>query len=154
MISMNKEQYKKTMSEVYPSDDTVEKILRIPNGETAPTQRRAPRPLLIAAAVLALLTAAGLTANAATDGALLRGIGRFVIEVFVGGERQTDPRDTVKKLYAGGDENGNAVVRFGVVPPEGVTDDVRVVFEDGNEMRAEIVQSPDGKSSFEMQIGE
>ncbi|MBQ6165546.1 MAG: hypothetical protein IJK23_13830 [Clostridia bacterium] len=150
---MNKEVYVKTMSALRPSDETTRRIMDIPDEEAFTNHRRDHRlrPILLFAAILALLTAAGVTANAVTDGALLQSVGGFFVRVFIGEEQQNDPQDTVKKLYTGVDEDGNEVARFEIVPPEGATDNVRVVIEKENGVQCEIEQSPDGKSSFEIE---
>ena len=106
---MNREAYKKAMSCVRPSAGTRERIMAMT--EEKRETKKPLKPLLIAALVAALLTAATLSVNAATGGALFD---RF--RVLIGGE-EADPKDYVKKLVEYTDEDGDAFVRFAVAEP-------------------------------------
>ena len=68
---MNKDYYKRTFSAVHPSADTLERILEMPEKKRKIIM---PRKLIGVFAVLTTVTGGMLTANAATDGAVLQSV--------------------------------------------------------------------------------
>lgn len=67
--------YKRTFSQIRPSDETIERIFEMSEKKN---KRIKFKGLLVAVACLAALLCGTLTANAATDGALFEGINLIV----------------------------------------------------------------------------
>lgn len=106
---MNKEKYKQVWSQIYPSDEAVERILDMTQNKK---KRFKFKGIIIAAAVIAALFCGTLTANAATDGALFAGV-----HMILNGEK-VNIVDYVKNYESYTDENGNEIVSFEVELPE------------------------------------
>lgn len=106
---MNKEKYKQVWSQIYPSDEAVERILDMTKNKK---KRFKFKGIIIAAAVIAALFCGTLTANAATDGALFAGV-----HMILNGEK-VNIVDYVKNYESYTDENGNEIVSFEVELPE------------------------------------
>lgn len=90
---MNKDKYKRTFSAVHPSDETVERILEMPEKNR---KKVIPRKLVMVLAVLTTITGGMLTANAATDGAVLDGTLFKDIRMVVNG-KEADASPYIKK---------------------------------------------------------
>ncbi|MCM1544378.1 MAG: hypothetical protein NC110_03680 [Ruminococcus sp.] len=72
---MNKENYKQTFSGIYPSDEVIERIFEMTEKKT---KRIRFKTMLVVAAIIALFACATLTANAATNNALLDGMNMII----------------------------------------------------------------------------
>lgn len=68
---MNKNDYKRTFSQIRPSDETIERIFEMSENKSKKMKHKG---LVIAIACLMALLCGTLTANAATDGALYEGV--------------------------------------------------------------------------------
>ncbi len=68
---MNKNDYKRTFSQIRPSDETIERIFEMSESKNKKMKHRG---LVIAIVCLMALLCGTLTANAATDGALYEGV--------------------------------------------------------------------------------
>lgn len=121
---MNKNDYKKAMSAVRPSDQTVERIMDM----TQTKKRRGLKKGIVAVLViLAVLICGGITANAATDGALFENV-----KLFINGEEVA--ADDFVDYNAYTDDEGNDVEEYIVsIPDESDVSDGEIRFEKGAE---------------------
>lgn len=101
--------YKRTFSQIRPSDETIERIFEMSEKKS---KRIKFKGLLVAVACLAALLCGALTANASTDGALFEGI-----QLIVNGE-DVDLKDYIKYHNSYVDENGNTVSEYEFEMPD------------------------------------
>lgn len=106
---MNKTDYKRTFSQIRPSDETIERIFEMSEKKS---KRIKHRGLVIAIACLMVLFCGTLTANAATDGALYEGI-----QLIMNGE-DVDLKDYLKNYKSYTREDGAEVAEYEFVVPE------------------------------------
>lgn len=93
--------YQSTMSQLRPSNELMEKLL---NNQTEITRhRRLTKPILIAAVIMALLVCGMLGANAATNGALFKGV-----SLILNGEKVDINRYATSDSYI--DDEGNVKI--------------------------------------------
>lgn len=93
--------YQCTMSQLRPSNELMEKLM---NNQTKITRhRRLTKPLLIAAVIMALLVCGILGANAATNGALFKGV-----SLILNGEKVDINRYATSDSYI--DDEGNVKI--------------------------------------------
>ena len=93
--------YQCTMSQLRPSNELMEKLM---NNQTKITRhRRLTKPLLIAAVIMALLVCGMLGANAATNGALFKGV-----SLILNGEKVDINRYATSDSYI--DDEGNVKI--------------------------------------------
>ena len=98
--------YQCTMSQLRPSNELMEKLM---NNQTKITRhRRLTKPLLIAAVIMALLVCGILGANAATNGALFKGV-----SLILNGENVDINRYATSDSYI--DDEGNVKITLGKV---------------------------------------
>lgn len=126
---MNKENYKRAFSEVRPSEETIERILNMPDKKTKSFKIR---PLIAAAVTVSLLAGAMLTAHAAVDnGKSVPSDGvntvaqdspfstlENVVEMILNGKR-LEESEYVSNVEEFVDENGDTVKRYDIDLPDG-----------------------------------
>ncbi|MDE6156465.1 MAG: hypothetical protein K2F67_08520, partial [Eubacterium sp.] len=119
--------YKRTFSQIRPSDETIERIFEM---NKTKSKRIRFKGLFVAAACLAALLCGTLTANAATDGALFEGI-----NLIVNGEN-VNLKDYIKNYNSYVDENGNDVSEYEFELPEDNGEASIVISEDIGDITA------------------
>ena len=112
--------YKRTFSQIRPSDETIERIFEMSEKKN---KRIKFKGLLVAVACLAALLCGALTANASTDGALFEGI-----QLIVNGE-DVDLKDYIKNYKSYVDENGNTVSEYEFEMPDDNGEGSIIVYE-------------------------
>lgn len=126
---MNKENYKRAFSQVRPSEETIERILNMPDKKSKSFKIR---PLIAAAVTVSLLAGAMLTAHAAVDNGKSIPSDRAntvvqdspystlknVVEMIINGEN-VDASDYGVNVEEFVDENGNSVKRYNIDLPNG-----------------------------------
>ncbi len=126
---MNKENYKRAFSQVRPSEETIERILNMPDKKSKSFKIR---PLIAAAVTVSLLAGAMLTAHAAVGSGTsvpfdeLKTIAqgspystlKDAVEIILNGKK-LDESEYVSNVEEIVDENGNTVKRFVVDLPNG-----------------------------------
>lgn len=118
---MNKENYKRAFSAVHPSDKTVERILEMPENK----QKKAmPRKLVMVLAILTTITGGMLTANAATDGAVLDGTLFKDIRMVIDG-KEANAADYITEHKTTTDKEGNKVDTYEIAIPDDTGDDTQ-----------------------------
>lgn len=151
---MNKENYKRAFSEVRPSEETIERILNMPDKKSKSFKIR---PLIAAAVTVSLIAGAMLTAHAAvgsSDGLKTIAQGspyetlENVVEMIINGENidASDYGINVKEYV---DDKGNALKQFDIDLPDGtktgiVTDgDETTVMYEYNEFVSNVYEPSD-----------
>lgn len=133
---MNKNEYKKAMSGVHPSEQAVERIMDMTNSKRRKGLRKGVIAVLV---ILSVLLCSGLTANAATDGAVAEAINQGIkrITLRINGE-EVDPDKYLVSYNKHIDENGKTVEKYGYALHE----DVNV--EDGASIEYEVITDDEG----------
>lgn len=101
--------YKRTFSQIRPSDETIERIFKMSENKNKKTRYKG---LIVAVACLAALLCGTLTANAATDGALFDGI-----QLIVNGEN-VNLMDYLKEHKSYVDNDGNQIAEYKFEVPD------------------------------------
>lgn len=100
---MTKDDYKRTFSQIRPSDETIERIFEMSEKESKKMKHKG---LIIAMACLMALLCGSLTANAATDGALYEGL-----QLIINGE-DVDLKDYIKNYKSYTRDDGTQVAEY------------------------------------------
>ena len=133
---MSRSEYISAMSGIQPSEQTIERIMDMTNKRKITGFRKGLIGVLV---VLAILACGGLTANAATDGAVARAIDTGIkhIKVIIDG-RELDESEyaTVEREYV--NDEGETVKEYEVALPDGAGVKYEIVAdEDGVEWNKE-----------------
>lgn len=126
---MNKENYKRAFSQIRPSEETIERILNMPEKKSKSFKIR---PLVAAAVTVSLLAGAMLTAHAAVENGAsvpfdeLKTIAqgspystlKNVVEMIINGEK-VDVSDYGVNVNEYVDDKGNALKQFDIDLPDG-----------------------------------
>lgn len=133
--------YKRTFSQIRPSDETIERIFEMSEKKN---KRIKFKGLLVAVACLAALLCGTLTANASTDGALFEGI-----QLIVNGE-DVDIVDYIKNYNTYVQEDGAVVSEYEFEMPDG-SGEASIVVNEDVDITAKVEENGDGSSiSYEI----
>lgn len=120
---MNKTDYKNTFSKLHPSASTLERIFEMSERKQGKFDKRG---LIAVIAVVSILVASCICANAATDGALASGA-----KMILNGE-DVNIVEYVKNYESYIDENGNKVEKTSFETPDGLRRGSVIVSVDEN----------------------
>ena len=133
--------YKRTFSQIRPSDETIERIFEMSEKKN---KRIKFKGLFVAAACLAALLCGTLTANASTDGALFEGI-----QLIVNGE-DVNIVDYIKNYNTYVQEDGAVVSEYEFEMPDG-NGEASIIVNNDVDITAKIEENEDGNSvSYEI----
>ncbi len=110
---MNKNEYKKAMSGVHPSDQVIERIMDMTDNKK---RKGFKKGLIAVLVVMSVLLCTGLTANAATDGAVADAINESINKVKIKINGKEVDADAKLKKYV--DQNGRTVSEYEISIPE------------------------------------
>lgn len=132
---MNKTKYKKTFSQIYPSDDTVERILDMGNKKNTVVLKKVFAIVLIIALIICSV---GIMADAATNGEMSEKISEVAddvsrkLRVFINGKEAEN-----FELVTETNENGETSYKASIDLPEGY---VNVTAEKIDEALTDIIE--------------
>lgn len=121
---MNKNDYKKAMSGVHPSEQAVERIMDMTNSKK---RKGFKKGLIAVLVVMAVLFCSGLTANAATDGAVAQTISEGInsIKLKING-KEVEADKYISNVGEYVDDKGRTVSEYEISIPD---EDAKIDYE-------------------------